>query len=261
MEFLRQIFLAVLVLCWLPRTGLALPEGWDGVISGGITSPLVTSEADEENLSGELIFQLSRTWDLSEKWSVQTLGVLQFKRETAERDFNLTNKGTVGAIIRYQFECCGAVSSGLRYTYEKQVSSGLETTGLQFGFDHAVWKKVAGEWSAPRVVSGWSNIRFSGSLGGEFGDWVAQGRYEISQGLEARPFKAKPSIYSGVGFTLDREGLSYNNKLVLDVGARLSWVIGETSVSLDIRLLRDRRFKSDELFVGRQIRLGFRRVF
>ena len=239
----------------------ALPDGWGVVASGGIVSPLVTSEADEGNLSAELIFQAARTWEVSDRWSGQLFGVAQIDRETAGRDFNLTNKGTVGAAVRYGSECCGFFSSGVRYTFEKQVASELVTTGVQFGFDHGVWKKVAGEWSAPRVVSGWSNVRFPGSLGGEFENWVAQGRYEISQGFEPRPLKAAPSLYAGLGFTLDAEGLSYNNKLVLDMGARFSWKIEETSVSLDIRAMRDRRFLSDEQYIGRQIRLGFRRVF
>lgn len=244
-----------------PVMGMALPDGWDAVASGGVTSPLVTSPEDEGNLSGELIFQLTRNWKIVEDASFQILGVAQSKRETAGRDFNLTDKASLGTVIAYKADCCGTFSSGFRYTYDRQIRTGDVAAGVQFGFDHAVWKKVAGDWDAPRVVSGWSNIRFPGSLGGEVQNWVAQGRYEISQGLVMRPFGAKPSLYGGVGFTLDHEGLSYNNKFVLDAGARLAWNVGETSLSLDFRVLRDQRFLSDELYTGRQIKLGFRRVF
>jgi len=261
---MKRVFYISAVLAagaFAPCAVMALPDGWGLVASGGITQPLVTSEEDEGNLSAELILQGSRTWALSDRFSAQALGVVQAKRETAAREFNMTNKGTAGLILQFKPECCGTFSSGFRFTFEKQVTSGLETKGIQFGADHAIWKKVAGEWSAPRVFSGWSNIRFPGSLGGRAKDWVAQGRYELSQGLEARPLTARPSLFGGVGFTLDREGESFNNKLVLDLGARFSWKIGETSVSLDFRGMRDRRFLSDELYTGHQIRLGFRRVF
>ncbi|MEO0342603.1 MAG: hypothetical protein AAF198_04125 [Pseudomonadota bacterium] len=261
---MRQINCALAVISvglGFPGCGLALPDGWGLVAAGGVKSPLVTSEADKDNLSSELIFIGTRDWDLPGQWTLQALGVAQFERETAGRSFNVTDSATLGLVVRYRMVCCGTVSSGVRYGYEKQIPTGLETTGVQLGLDHVVYKKIAGEWSAPRVVSGWSNIRFPGSKGGDVEDWVAQGRYEISQGFEIRPLSAAPSLYFGLGSTLDKEGLSYNNKFVADIGGRLSWKLGKTAVSFDIRMLRDRRFLSDELYIGRQIRLGFRRVF
>ena len=261
---MRRSFWALACLflgCFSPASVAALSGTSSAVASGGTKKPLVISEDDVGNLSSEFLFLATRTWNIDERWSLQTLASFEVERERADRDFNETNAVTFGGVLRYTFDCCGTVSSGLRYTREVQVNNGSENWGLKFGADHVVFKKVAGEWTSPRIFFGWSNIRFPGALGGDHKDWVAQGRYEISQGFEARPFSAMPVLYTGLGFTVDREGLSYNNKLVADAGLRFSWKVKKTSITLDFRGIRDRRFVSDELFLGHQIRLGFRHVF
>lgn len=258
---MARSFIPFLFLLAMPQILWALPGGWGGVIVAGVRDPLETSAADSGNLVTETSFSLYRQFELSEKVSFRITGRIAGNREEARRSFNLTNSVSLGGAMRYTSGCCGVFSAGIQYAWEEEVSTGATETGLKAGFDHGIYKKIAGEWTSPRVFSGWSNIRFPGALAGTAEDWVAQGRYELSQGFEVRPLGAAPSVFGGVGGTLDREGLSFNNKFVLDAGGRLSWKIKSASISLDARVIRDRRFLSDELFVGPQFRLGLRLPF
>ncbi|MEM0977373.1 MAG: hypothetical protein AAGJ34_07555 [Pseudomonadota bacterium] len=239
----------------------ALPDGWGGTVVAAARKPLATSREDEENLIGEAAISIYRRWELGGPFAFQLTAFAAADRETAQRDYNLTNSLGLGASVRYTTECCGIFSLVAQTLLEEEVQTNSRESGVKAGADHGIYKKVAGEWSAPRVFSGWSNIRFPGALAGEAGNWVAQGRYELSQGFEMRPFGAAPAIFGGLGGTVDHEGLSYNNKYVFDAGARLVWKVKQASISIDARGIRDRRYKSDELFTGMQYRLGLRWPF
>lgn len=262
-----RVFLIGLLACLAAPALTAPKSSWS--FSGRLAYPNSVSPSDRENLNGEVSLTRRYYWKGTPKtgdWIVY--GTLSGQRDSEKNTYNSKQKLSFGAKVKYRLKRGSNLSVGLRYDFDNRDLSHRRYSLLVFKVDYGLWRRLEPSQSGnPRTLSGWANARYpGGSDESNKTNWVSQGRFEISEQLEAKLWDAPraPRLigFVGMGFAADTEGFSYNNKIKADTGLRLKWKWGKSgSLSLTGRYLLDHRPKAGETMEGATMSLSWYRKF
>lgn len=108
--------------------------------------------------------------------------------------------------------------------------------------------------------SAWSVLTFpAGVAGSEEHNTLLQGKVE--QGIVWKKFGANNewalNTYGSVGFSADRDGFGYNNKVVPAVGVKMTRSFESGIVDVGVQVVHENRFKDHQRGTGVQAYVSF----
>lgn len=252
-----KFLLSVLFICALSTLRAFAEPAVGYIASGSITYPNSVLPSDRRNLNAEAsVTQLWTFKDAIGYGDAVIYTTLSAERDTADNNYASKQNVSWGAKLKFRLFKAANLSFGVRYDFDNRDLWGGLYKNLVLTGDYGLWRHLAPAQNGdPMLLSGWANLRYpGGSDASNDGNWVSQGRADLSREIRAFHKGGKsPRLYvfGGLGFGSDSTGFVYNNKVKLDAGARLRWKVAQRGgLNLSLRYLIDRRVISDETHHG-----------
>ena len=187
---------------------------------------------------------------------IDAFGKVNYSVDTESLDWNRKLKLGTGVRLRQGISSSGVLAVGVKYEIDKRFVEETTLHGFQlFSEWSGSWQLTDGQAipvQADYLVSfpgtTWGEVRYPASQEpAEEEDVILEGAIEQAVALGSWEEPGLFNIYASLDYTVDSEGLAWNNSLTCAAGVRLKMPAGTGwLVQLGVEAARERRWISDQ---------------
>jgi hypothetical protein len=257
-------------LVWTPPRALAQEGGrWTGATSGILRFPNSNQSADDGNAFGEALGWVGYVLreDPDRMLAVYMHGFLSADSNAAP--FNNVSKVGVGLRYRHRISKALTLTFTARHDWDERRPTGQRRQGLRFALDGFYYRYMPVQarrtWfglpATAAVLKAYATLETPGSLAKGDGNVVLTFGGELADKVPLPDTKWRLAVFADMTGAWDRDGNSYNNKLIPALGLKFEHPLPKGSFYAGARVRADWRWVRGTLDVSPGLVIGWYSAF
>lgn len=258
------------VLAWATPRALAQDGGrWTGATSGILRFPNSNQSADDRNAFGEALGWIGYVLhdDPDRMLAVYAHGYLS--ADTNAAPFNNVSKAGVGVRYRHRVTKALTLTATVRQDWDERRPTGQRRQGLRFALDGFYFRYMPAQtrrtWFglpvSATVFKAYATLETPGSLASGDDNVVLTFGGELAEKVPLPDTKWRLAMFADLAGAWDKDGNSYNNKLIPAVGVKFEHPLPKGSFYAGARVRADWRWVRGTVDVSPGLAIGWFSAF